>query len=134
MPEDVARFTVLLEDIQTQVRAIADGHAGLTERMDRMEARFERFDGKVDGLEIKVGVLAAKVDGLQAKVDGLQAKVDGVQAKVDGLETKFEGFAGDTRHRLERIETHLALNGPLLRRRAERPATPRRRKKTVKPS
>jgi hypothetical protein len=113
MPEDVARFTVLLEDIQTQVRAIADGHAGLTERMDRMDARFGRLEAKVDHLEVTVGTLATK---------------------VDGLETKVEGFASETRLRLERIEGHLALAGPSSRRTTARPATSRRRKKTAKPS
>lgn len=106
MPEDVVRFTVLLEDIQTQVRAIADGHAGLAERMDRMDARLGRLESKVDHLEITVGVLS----------------------------TRFEGFAGETKLRLERIETHLALEGPRQQRRVARSAPPRRRKKTMTPS
>jgi archaellum component FlaC len=127
MPEQIARFTVLLEDIQIQVRAIADGHVGLNERMDRIDARFDRLETKVDALDIKVG-------GLEIKVGGLETKVGGLETKVGTLETKFEGFADDTRRRLERIETHLALNGPLPQRRATRAASARHRKRTAKPT
>ena len=51
MPEEVARFTVLLEDIQTQVRVIADGHVGLFEHLTRMDARLGRLETRFDGLE-----------------------------------------------------------------------------------
>jgi outer membrane murein-binding lipoprotein Lpp len=134
MPEDVARFTVLLEDIQTQVRAIADGHAGLTERMERMDAQFGRLEAKVDHLEVTVGTLATNVDGLETQVGRLQTQVGGLETRVGGLQTKFDGFASETRLRLKRIEGHLALAGPSSRRRTAMPAPSRRRRKTAKPS
>jgi outer membrane murein-binding lipoprotein Lpp len=90
MPEEVARFTVLLEDIQTQVGVIADGHAGLTERMDRMDCRFDRLEAKVDGLEVAVGALATKVDGLEVKVGVLATRADGLDAKLDGLRDELK--------------------------------------------
>jgi len=95
--EERTRFEVLLENLQTSVNVIAEGHGALVERLDRMETRFEtRFDR-----------FEAKVDGLEVKVNGIKAKVDGLEAKVDGLEV----FASDSQRRLTRIETHLQLNG-----------------------
>lgn len=81
--EERTRFEVLLENLQTSVNVIAEGHgalvegqAALVERLDRMESRFE-------------------------------ARFDRLEVKVDGLEV----FASDAQRRLDRIETHLQLNG-----------------------
>ena len=122
--EERTRFEVLLENLQTSVNVIAEGHGALVERLDRMETRFEtrfdRFEAKVDGLEVKV-------NGIKAKVDGLEAKVDGLEAKVDGLEV----FASDSQRRLTRIETHLPLNGSSHSRpppKAAKAASPKQRK------
>jgi outer membrane murein-binding lipoprotein Lpp len=112
MTEERTRFEVLLENIDTKVSVIAEGHAGLHQRLDQMEASFEvRFDR----LETQVNVLAVKVDRLETKVDGLEV------------------FAADAQHRLKRIETHLQLKGssrPSARHKAARRAAPERRKKS----
>ncbi len=74
--QDVKRHTgVLVEDLRKDVKAIAEGHSILNEKMDRLET-------KVDGLE-------TKVDRLETKVDGLETKVDRLEIKVDGLETNM---------------------------------------------
>jgi outer membrane murein-binding lipoprotein Lpp len=126
MTEERTRFEVLLENIDTKVNVIAEGHAGLHQRLDQMEAR---FDVRFDRLETQVNVLAVKVNGLEVKVDGLEVKVDGLETKVDGLEV----FAADAQRRLERIETHLQLKGssrPSARHKAAPRAAPERRKKS----
>lgn len=56
MSEERTRFEVLLENIETNVKVIAEAQVGLSQRFDRMEARFEtRFDQletRVGGLEV----------------------------------------------------------------------------------
>lgn len=97
MTEDRTRFEVLLENIQTSVTVIVEGHGALVERLDRMERRFE-------------------------------SRFDRLEAKVDGLEV----FANDAKQRLDRIETHLQLNGSSHSRpprKATSAASPKRRKK-----
>jgi chaperonin cofactor prefoldin len=95
MTEERTRFEVLLESIETKVNVIADGHATLVERLDRMERRFEtRFD-----------VLESRFDVLESRFNRLETKVDRLETKVDGLEV----FASDAQGRLKRIETHLQL-------------------------
>ena len=49
--EERERFEVLLENIQTSVNVIAEGHVALVERFDRMDIRFDRLEAKVDRLE-----------------------------------------------------------------------------------
>ena len=106
--EEQARYEVLLEDLQRDVRLIADGHVALTERLDRTEAkfeqRFERVEQQIMVLDVKVN---QKIDALDAKVDALDAKVtqkvDALDAKVDALDMKLSA-------ELSRIATHLGLN------------------------
>jgi hypothetical protein len=117
MSEEYARVAVLLEDLQTQVRLVAENQIAMGQRMDRMETRF-------DVLDMNVGILTLRFDGLEKRFDGLEKR-------FDGLETKFDGFAGDTQRRLQRIETHLELNGSS-RHEGTRPAPPKPRKKTSK--
>jgi hypothetical protein len=111
MSEEYARVAVLLEDIQTQVRGIAEHQVATRQRLDRLETRF-------DTLDMNVGVLTLRFDGLEKR--------------FDGLETKFDGFAADTRRRLERIETHLGLNGSARPHKESSPVPPKRRKTTGK--
>jgi uncharacterized protein YceH (UPF0502 family) len=105
MTEERTRYEVLLEDIQTSMKVLAEGHGALVERLDRMEGRIEdRFDG-------------------------FERRFDRIEVKVDGLEV----FASDAQRRLDRIETHLQLNGASHaspRRKAASDAPPKRRKKS----
>ncbi len=113
MSEEYARVAVLLEDTQTQVRGIAEHQIATGQRLDRLETRF-------DTLDMSVGVLTMRLDGLEKR--------------FDGLETKFDGFAADTRHRLQRIETHLELNGSSRQHEERSPVASRHRKRTGKPT
>ena len=99
--EERARFTVLLENIQTHVMVIAEGHGALTERLDRIDGKFA----------------------------GLESRFDGLEMKVDALEMKVDALASDTQGRLKRIEAHLDLNGSSPRRKAPRVTRPKLRKK-----
>lgn len=111
MSEEYARVAVLLEDIQTQVRGIAEHQIATGQRLDRLETKF-------DALEMNVGVLTLRFGGLEKR--------------FDGFETKFDGFAADTGRRLKRIETHLGLNGSSRQHEKSSPAPPRHRKRTGK--
>lgn len=117
MSEERERFEVLMEDVQTSVRVIAEGHIALVEHLERMNGRFDRLETRFDRLETRVG---------------------GLETRFDGLETRFSGlevFASDAQQRLKRIEGHLELNGSNgskgsnPRRAATREAPPKRRKK-----
>lgn len=114
MTEERERFQVLLEDIQTNMRVLAEAQGAAVERFDRMDTRFDTLETRFDRLEIRFDVLATKVDGLETKVDGLEV------------------FASDAQRRLKRIEGHLELNGSSRsspRQKATRTAPPKRRKK-----
>ncbi|MGE0548953.1 MAG: hypothetical protein AB7O24_29435 [Kofleriaceae bacterium] len=59
---DVRRF-VLLEQIQTHVKAIAEGHMALNDKFDRLEAGHVALDEKFDRLETKFDARLARIEG-----------------------------------------------------------------------
>lgn len=88
--QDVKRHTgIIVEDLRKDVKAIAEGHSILNEKMDRLETKVDRLDTKVDGLETKVDGLETKVDGLDTKVDGLETNMSIVKDYVIGVDTKL---------------------------------------------
>src|SRR5262245_58892086 len=72
-----ARFAVLLEDVQSQLKGFAEGVVGLGERFDRFETRFDAFETRFDAFE-------ARVD---ARFDRVEARLDRVETDVGVLKT-----------------------------------------------
>jgi len=88
MTEERTRFEVLLENIETKVNVIAEGHGALVERCDAL-AEGQR-------------TLVERLDRMERR---FETRFDVLETKVDGLEV----FASDAQGRLKRIETHLQL-------------------------
>jgi chromosome segregation ATPase len=138
--EDRTRFEVLLESIQRDVKVIAEAHGALAERLDRFETRLDRLEGRFEQVAIQVAVLDAKVNALETRVNALETRVNALETRVNALETrvnaletKLDALSADTQHRLQRIETHLGLDGsPRSRKRRQRGA--QKRRKASRPS
>ena len=88
------------------------------EMQQHLAAMIESFDTKFRALGEQLGAVFQeqqktnqRLDQIDTKVDGIKMRVDVLETRFDKLETRFEGFAVDTKHRLERIESHLQLNG-----------------------
>ena len=126
-----AQHKALLEDVQRQVRVIAEGHVANAHRIkdtkSALEQQIQQLDHRVMVLDVKVHAkledlearMDTKLEGLEARIDtkleGLEARMDakleGLEArmdtKLDTLETKFDGLGTE----LSRIAAHLGLSG-----------------------
>jgi chromosome segregation ATPase len=143
--EDLTRFEVMAEDLETHFRAIAEMTAATAGRVALMEVKFEKrfeeverqimvLDVKVEQklealdakFETKFNTLDTKVEALDTKVEALDTKVEALDTKVEALDTKFDAMSTE----LSRITAHLGLGGPS---RSARPR-PRGAAKRRKPS
>ncbi len=70
MTEDVTRFEVLLENIQTSVKVIAEGHGALAERLDRMDGRFDKLETRFDRLETRFDLFAGDTQQRLKPIEG----------------------------------------------------------------
>lgn len=67
-PDDAGsdRYLILLEQIQSQVQLLAEGHDVLNQKIDRVDSRLQRLSDKVDVVEAR---LSAKIDGVERRLD-----------------------------------------------------------------
>lgn len=49
--QERTRFEVLLEDVQRNVRILAEGHGVVVERLDRLDSKVSSLDTKVSSLD-----------------------------------------------------------------------------------
>ena len=99
--EEERGFTVLLEEVRAQLRAVAEGQQGLAQRLDRLEARMDRIEARLDGVETRVTFLEqtviaefakvnARLDRLEQRVDAVEAQGRETNSRLDALAVRFE--------------------------------------------
>lgn len=68
--EEVKLHTgVLVEDLRKDVKAIAEGHDILFNKMDKLERKVDRLEIKFDGLENNMNIVKDYVIGVDAKLN-----------------------------------------------------------------
>lgn len=82
--EDSTRFEVLLEDVLTKVKVIAEGHCALLERLDPLGMRVDRLESRGDQLEIHVAVLDKKVGAMDRRLERMAAHLRLAGAPPEG--------------------------------------------------
>jgi len=70
MIEERERFEVLMEDVRTSVKVIAEGHSALVERLDRMNSKFDGLETRFDGLEMRLEVFASDAQQRLKRIEG----------------------------------------------------------------
>jgi predicted nuclease with TOPRIM domain len=154
MDEQRTRLEVMVEDLQGQVKAVAESNQAVAAALAEMKAdfirRFDELDVKFVGMTIEmrdlkaeVGTLGGKVDKLEGKVDKLEVFATDAAPRLERLEAfaidaaprleRLEAFATDAAPRLVRIEKHLALPAlPPRRDRAKLTPSKHHRRKPMK--
>ena len=123
MSSEQARFEVLLEEMRSNFRAVAEGHGSLNDKIDSLSKDYSRLDGKVDLLAMQVSVLTKDVSVLTKDVSVLTIQVSVLTKDVAALNT----HAGVAEARLSRIEQHLGPNGVAKTKKPSRQATKKRK-------
>lgn len=100
-----AHQNVLLEHMDSQFRALAEGHGILRDKLEALDAK---LDAKVDGLDAKVDkgffVLGEKIEKVEGRLycveevvaeilqrlKSLESRVTVLEARMGGLESKWE--------------------------------------------
>ena len=82
--QEVKRYTgVKVEDLQRQVKAVAEGHSLLNEKIDRLEGKVDRLDGKVDSLDGRMVKLEADMKGVKQDLATVKDYVIAVDDKLN---------------------------------------------------
>jgi|GEM_PF-3727978 len=89
-----ARMNVLLEQIQDQVRAVAEGQIGLRAEMERrfddterrINARFETLELAIRSLGGRIGALENRVEAIERRLGLIEQRLDRVDQRLDQVE------------------------------------------------
>lgn len=95
------QYTTIIEMLSQMQSSIL----GLSERVERVEARVDIIEAKVDRIEARVDAIEAKVDRLETKVEAVEAKVDALGARMGSLESKVDTLEStETTHYTELVD------------------------------
>ena len=84
--QEVKRYTgVKVEDLQRQVKAVAEGHSLLNEKIDRLDRKVDGLDRRVDDLDKKVDSLAGKVNSLEGRMGKLETDMKEVKQDLSTI-------------------------------------------------
>jgi hypothetical protein len=72
-----ATFTVVLEDVRSQLEVLGEGQRGLRETM---VAGFAAVDLRFDAIDVRFDRLDARFDALDARFDRMDARFDRMDA------------------------------------------------------
>jgi chromosome segregation ATPase len=86
--EEVKQYTgERLEAMQKDIKAIAEGHGLLNDKMDRLETKVDRLETRVDKIDIRLDRLETKVDRLETDMSIVKDYVIAVDSKLNEHET-----------------------------------------------
>jgi outer membrane murein-binding lipoprotein Lpp len=108
-------FEILLEEMRSHFQLLAEGHAGLLDRLARDKEELKQeirvVAARVDRVETRLDRVEAKVDKVEAKVDKLTVKVDRIEKSQRAMKKQMSAFfEGQAEHesRLDHLEESLA--------------------------
>lgn len=85
----------MLESINTQIKAVAEGHSGLDKRLERVEVEVHGNSRRLDMLELSFRILNDKTSHVENAVSKLNKDVTGLKGDVAGLKGDVAGLKGD---------------------------------------
>ncbi len=84
---------VLIEDLKSQFRVVAEGQIGLREELKKdMAEKFEFLNDEISIIKKAVTTTSKTVNKLEGKVDNLEVKFDKLEGKVDNLEDEVKSL------------------------------------------
>ena len=92
--ESRRHFDPTAEHLSDQISAVAEGHAVVDGRLDRMERAQLDLSGKVDKLEVGASVLSTRMENVETTIAGLASTVQRVDQNVASLSSRFERVEG----------------------------------------
>jgi chromosome segregation ATPase len=63
--EIIHEFHVVSEGLMDHIKLLAEGHAGVVQRLDRVDTRIDQIDTKLDGVEMRLDRVQNRLDHME---------------------------------------------------------------------
>ena len=80
-------MSVLMEDMQSQVKIIAEQNRNFINRFDRIDAKLEGHDRRFDGVDIRLGRIELDLKGMNNALFDNSHRLNDHDARIRKLET-----------------------------------------------
>ena len=88
---------VLLEDVRSQLKVVAEGHGLLVGRLDKVEAKLTEHDQRFDRID-------GRLDRVEGRLDGVDGRLDGVENQLGQIQKQVGSVLIDHESRLKTLE------------------------------
>lgn len=93
-------FEVILEDIDSKMTLVLEGHSSLDKKIDGFEGKFVEFKEETNTKFKIVGEKFDKIDqrfdGVDQRLDKMDKRFNGIDQRFDGIDKKIEKISGDS--------------------------------------
>jgi predicted nuclease with TOPRIM domain len=99
---------ILLEDMQSKLELVLEGHAALEKKIDRnREEAQEKFDMlayMIESLQKKNGEFQKRFDGVDQRFDAVDQRFESMDQRFDAVDQRFDSLE----HRFDKLEAGFA--------------------------
>lgn len=102
------RFEMILEDMHTDIKLIAEQSAEHSKRFDSMDKRFDKIDKRLDLIEVRLAAVEIRLDEHSDNFAALSKDLDAIRQKLANVVTRDEFIALEKR--LSLLENKVRAN------------------------
>jgi len=95
---------VLLEEINKQVKTVAEGHSGLDRKIDKTNERLDDIDDRLQIISNTLSDHSNKFAEHEQRFDRIEMVLTDTNARVKKVEQKVDIIASDHEHRIQKLE------------------------------
>jgi len=95
---------VLLEEMNKQLKTVAEGHSGLARNIEDIKATVNEHDRRFDRIEMVVTENRTDIKVLKAGQEELKTDVNRIETRLDTIEHKVDTVTTDHEHRIQNLE------------------------------
>ncbi len=108
-------ISVVVEDVQSKMKLIAEGVSALDNRMGRVEDSLGKVDGRLDRVETRLGHVDTRLEKIESRLSSVedrlergfaetQAMIKFSYAELDRRVSALEGVVADLASRVQKLE------------------------------
>jgi chromosome segregation ATPase len=95
--EIIHRFHIISEGLIDQIKLLAEGHAGIIDKLKTVDERLDRVEKGNEVLaDGQLGIIQ-RLDRVETRLDRVETRLDGVETRLDHMEKENERQHLETR-------------------------------------
>ena len=90
-------FDVTAEGMGGEIRQVAEGVLGNTERLDRVDGQLNRVDERLDRVETRLDRVDSRLDSIDSRLDSVDSRFDSVDSRLNSVDSHIDQLTEETR-------------------------------------